>query len=107
LEYIPSGQEYDIGSQLFPKLVEINAPFYGLVMDFQWVDIGKVPDYWQTIRGVLLGEIKNVEIPGHQVRDGIYGLNVAVNWDKVDIKGPVYIGGMTQIEDGAKLWGRQ
>jgi len=63
-------------------------------MDFQWVDIGKVPDYWQTIRGVLLGEIKNVEIPGHQVRDGIYtGLNVAVNWDKVDIKGPVYIGG--------------
>jgi len=43
---------------------------------------------------MLLGEIKNVEIPGHQVRDGIYtGLNVAVNWDKVDIKGPVYIGG--------------
>jgi len=35
-------------------------------MDFQWVDIGKVPDYWQAIRGVLLGEIKNVEIPGHK-----------------------------------------
>jgi len=39
--------------------------------------------------------------------DDIYGLNVAVNWDKVDIKGPVYIGGMTRIEDGAKLWDRQ
>ena len=44
LNYIPSGQEYDIGSQLFPKLVEIAAPFYGISMDFQWVDIGKVPD---------------------------------------------------------------
>ena len=106
LKYIPSGQEYDIGSQLFPKLVEINAPFYGLVMDFQWVDIGKVPDYWRAIRGVLLGEIKNVDIPGHEVRPGIYtGLNVAVNWDKVDITGPVYIGGMTRIEDGAKIVG--
>jgi len=105
-KYIPSGVEYDIGSQLFPKLVEIGAPFYAIPMDFEWVDIGKVPDYWRAIRGVLLGEIKNVQIPGHEVAPGIYtGLNVAVNWDKVDITGPVYIGGMTRIEDGAKIVG--
>jgi mannose-1-phosphate guanylyltransferase len=104
--YIPSGVEYDIGGQLFPKLVEIKAPFYAIPMDFEWVDIGKVPDYWRAIRGVLLGEIKNVQIPGHEVAPGIYtGLNVAVNWDKVDITGPVYIGGMTRIEDGAKIVG--
>ncbi|MEH2078153.1 MAG: NDP-sugar synthase [Nostoc sp.] len=104
--YIPSDVEYDIGSQLFPKLVEIKAPFYAIPMDFEWVDIGKVPDYWRAIRGVLLGEIKNVQIPGHEVSPGIYtGLNVAVNWDKVDITGPVYIGGMTRIEDGAKIVG--
>lgn len=104
--YIPSGVEYDIGGQLFPKLVEIGAPFYGIPMDFEWVDIGKVPDYWRAIRSVLLGEVKNVEIPGHQVAPGIYtGLNVSVNWDKVDIQGPVYIGGMTHIEDGAKIIG--
>ncbi|NES95096.1 MAG: NDP-sugar synthase [Desertifilum sp. SIO1I2] len=106
LDYIPSGVEYDIGGELFPKLVEMGAPFYGLVMDFQWVDIGKVPDYWRAIRGVLSGEIQNVSIPGHQAAPGIYtGLNVAVNWDKVDIQGPVYIGGMTKIEDGAKIVG--
>jgi mannose-1-phosphate guanylyltransferase len=106
LNYIPSGTEYDIGSQLFPKLVELGAPFYAIPMDFEWVDIGKVPDYWRAIRGVLLGEIKNVQIPGHQVAPGIYtGLNVAVNWDKVDITGPVYIGAMTKIEDGAKIVG--
>ncbi|MBE9004300.1 NDP-sugar synthase [Fortiea sp. LEGE XX443] len=105
-KYIPSGVEYDIGSQLFPKLVEVGAPFYAIPMDFEWVDIGKVPDYWRAIRGVLLGEIKNVQIPGHEVAPGIYtGLNVAVNWDKVDITGPVYIGGMTRIEDGAKIVG--
>ncbi|MFZ4442628.1 MAG: sugar phosphate nucleotidyltransferase [Planktothrix agardhii] len=105
-KYIPSGCEYDIGSELFPHLVEIGAPFYGISMDFEWVDIGKVPDYWQAIRSVLLGYIKNVSIPGQQVRPGIYtGLNVAVNWDKVNIQGPVYIGGMTRIEDGATIIG--
>jgi mannose-1-phosphate guanylyltransferase len=105
-DYIPSGEEFDIGGQLFPKLVEKGAPFYGITMDFEWVDIGKVPDYWQAIRGVLLGYIKNVQIPGRQVRPGIYtGLNVAVNWDQVNIQGPVYIGGMTRIEDGATIIG--
>lgn len=106
LDYIPSNQEYDIGSQLFPKLVEMGAPFYGLAMDFEWIDIGKVPDYWQAVRGVLEGTIKNVSIPGHEQSPGIYtGLNVAVNWNKVTIQGPVYIGGMTKIEDGATIIG--
>ncbi|MEI6427695.1 MAG: NDP-sugar synthase [Pseudanabaena sp. ELA607] len=106
LNYVPSGCEYDIGGDLFPQLVAANLPFYAISMDFQWVDIGKVPDYWQAIQGVLLGKVKNVNIPGHEVRPGIYtGLNVSINWDKVNIKGPVYIGGMTCIEDGATIIG--
>ncbi len=105
-DYIPPNQEFDIGGELFPKLVEKQAPFFAVSMDFEWVDIGKVPDYWQAVRGVLTREIKNVNIPGTEVAPGIYtGLNVAVNWDKVDITGPVYIGGMTKIEDGAKIIG--
>jgi len=106
LNYIPSGQEFDIGSDLFPKLVAEGAPFYAIAMDFEWVDIGKVPDYWQAIQDVLLGKINNVNVPGHEVSPGIFtGLNVSVNWDKVEVTGPVYIGGMTHIEDGAKIVG--
>ena len=106
LDYVPSGVEFDLGSDLFPKLVAADLPFHAISMDFQWVDIGKVPDYWQAIQDVLSDKIKNVNIPGHEVRPGIYtGLNVSVNWDKVDIRGPVYIGGMTQIEDGATIIG--
>ncbi|MEX0268163.1 sugar phosphate nucleotidyltransferase [Leptolyngbyaceae cyanobacterium UHCC 1019] len=106
LDYIPSDVEFDIGGQLFPKLVETDAPFYAIPMDFEWVDIGKVPDYWHAIRAVLSGEVKNVQIPGREIAPGVYaGLNVAVNLDKVNIQGPVYIGGMTQIEDGATIIG--
>jgi mannose-1-phosphate guanylyltransferase len=106
IDYIPPNQEYDLGADLFPQLVAKNAPFYAVNMDFEWVDIGKVPDYWEAIRGVLSREIKNVAIPGTEVKPGIYtGINVAVNWDKVHIEGPVYIGGMTRIEDGATIIG--
>ena len=105
-DYIPPSREYDIGGELFPKLVAKDAPFYAVSMDFEWVDIGKVPDYWHAIRSVMRGEVKNVKIPGTEVKPGIYtGLNVAVNWDKVNITGPVYIGAMTKIEDGATIIG--
>ncbi|MGD1930568.1 MAG: sugar phosphate nucleotidyltransferase [Leptolyngbyaceae cyanobacterium] len=104
--YIPAGMEYDIGGDLFPKLVAAEAPFYGIRMDFEWVDIGKVPDYWQAIQDVMTGQVKLVDIPGEEVKPGIFtGLNVKVNWDKVDIQGPVYIGARAHIEDGAKIVG--
>lgn len=105
-KYIPSGQEFDIGGDLLPKLVEVGAPFYGIGMDFEWVDIGKVPDYWRAIQDVLTGVVSLVDIPGQEIRPGVYaGLNVKANWDKVNIEGPVYIGGMTQIADGATIIG--
>jgi mannose-1-phosphate guanylyltransferase len=106
LDYVPSGVPFDIGSDLFPKLVQSGAPFYALPMEFEWVDIGKVPDYWQAIRSVLQGHVRQVQIPGKEVRPGIYtGLNVAANWDKINVQGPVYVGGMTKIEDGATIIG--
>jgi mannose-1-phosphate guanylyltransferase len=106
LDFIPSGEPFDIGSDLFPRLVEAKAPFYALPMDFEWVDIGKVPDYWQAIRSVLQGDVRQVQIPGREVRPGIYtGLNVAADWDKITVAGPIYVGGMTRIEDGATIIG--
>jgi mannose-1-phosphate guanylyltransferase len=106
LDYVPSGVPFDIGSDLFPKLVESGASFYALPMEFEWVDIGKVPDYWQAIRSVLQGQVRQVQIPGKEVRPGVYtGLNVAANWEKIKVQGPVYVGGMTKIEDGATIIG--
>jgi mannose-1-phosphate guanylyltransferase len=104
--YIPSGEPFDIGADLFPKLVEAGAPFFALPMEFEWVDIGKVPDYWQAIRSVLQGHVRQVQIPGVEVRPGIYtGLNVAADWDKINVEGPIYVGGMTRIDDGATIIG--
>jgi mannose-1-phosphate guanylyltransferase len=106
LDFIPSGEPFDIGADLFPRLVAAGAPFYALPMEFEWVDIGKVPDYWQAIRSVLQGDVRQVQIPGKEVRPGIYtGLNVAADWDRITVQGPIYVGGMTRIEDGATIIG--
>ena len=105
-DHIPAGEPFDIGADLFPLLVKAGAPFYALPMEFEWVDIGKVPDYWQAIRSVLQGHVRQVQIPGKEVRPGIFtGLNVAADWDQITVKGPIYVGGMTRIENGATIIG--
>jgi mannose-1-phosphate guanylyltransferase len=106
LDHIPAGVPFDIGADLFPRLVAAGAPFYALPMDFEWVDIGKVPDYWQAIRSVLLGKVRKVSIPGREVRPGVFtGLNVAADWDKINVQGPIYVGGMSRIEPGVTIIG--
>ncbi|MCP9899732.1 NDP-sugar synthase [Cyanobium sp. Cruz CV13-4-11] len=106
LDFIPSGEPFDIAADLFPRLVKSGAPFYALPMEFEWVDIGKVPDYWQAIRSVLQGHVRQVQIPGKEVRPGIFaGLNVAADWDKIHVKGPIFVGGMSRIENGVTIIG--
>lgn len=106
LELIPSDQEFDIGSQLFPKLVQMNAPLFAKTMEFQWIDIGKVPDYLKAISSVLKGKVNNINIPGKEVLPDVFtGLNVSMNLDRVNLQGPIYIGGMTKVEDGAEIIG--
>ncbi len=105
-DYIPAGVEYDIGSQLFPALVAAGEEFYGIKMDFQWVDIGSVPDVWEATRKALQGDIHGFPMPGKQVRPGVWtGINVSVNWERVTLIPPVYIGSSTQIEAGSKITG--
>lgn len=106
LDLIPSGVVYDIGSQLFPKLVEQGLPFYAQNRHFNWIDIGRVSDYWSVLQRVLSGDFADMHMPGKQVRPGVWtGLNTRVPWDSVNIQGPVYLGSSVQIEPGATIIG--
>ena len=42
LDLIPENTVFDIGSQLFPLLVEKGLPFYAQNRTFNWIDIGSV-----------------------------------------------------------------
>ena len=106
IDLIPSGQTVDIGSELFPLLVERGLPLYAQKRFFNWVDIGHIPDYWAALQRVMMGEVAEMEIPGTQVRDGIWvGLNTRIAWDQCRIKGPVYIGSNCEIAPGCEIVG--
>jgi mannose-1-phosphate guanylyltransferase len=104
--YIPSGVAYDIGGELFPKLAQENLPFIGINLPFQWLDIGNVQDVWTVTSQILNGEVKGFKMPGREVRPGVHvGINLSVDFDRVNITPPVYIGGSTKIEAGATIVG--
>ena len=106
LNKVPSGTVYDIGSQLFPQLVADGVPFYVQNRPFNWLDIGRVSDYWSVLQRVLNGEIDYMKMPGREVRPGVWvGLNTSIPWDDVRIEGPVYIGSNVRIEPGATIIG--
>jgi mannose-1-phosphate guanylyltransferase len=105
-DHIPSGRNYDIGSELFPALVKNKLPFYGVSLPFQWLDIGSITDYWHATRSVLNGEFRGYRLPGSDLGSGLRcGINVRMNRELLDIDGPVYIGGSCDIGDGCVIRG--
>jgi mannose-1-phosphate guanylyltransferase len=106
LDLVPPGVEFDIGSQLFPLMAEKGLPFFSQSRFFNWIDIGRVADYWAVCQRVLRGEVAQMDMPGKEVRPGVWvGLNTRVDWNTVDIEGPVYIGSGTEVEAGVKIVG--
>lgn len=105
-DHIPSDTTYDIGGELFPDLVRLGLPFYAINLPFQWLDIGNLQDVWTVTSKILNGEVTGFKLPGKQLKPGIYaGINVSIDFDKVNIVPPVYIGGSSKIEAGATIEG--
>jgi len=106
LELIPHEREFDIGSELFPLLVKQGLPFFAQNRPFHWIDIGRVSDYWTVLQRVLAGEIADMHMPGTEIRPGVWvGLNTRIDWDGVNITGPVYVGSGSSIEPGVTIEG--
>lgn len=106
LDLIPSRQSFDIGADLFPLMVQRGLPFYAQKRSFNWIDIGKVSDYWSVLQNVMHGEVVDFKIPGRQIRDGVWaGLNTRIDWNDTTIRGPVYLGSGCEIESGVTIVG--
>jgi mannose-1-phosphate guanylyltransferase len=106
LDLIPPDTVYDIGAQLFSDLVARDLPFFVQRHTFNWIDIGRVSDYWQVHQRALNGSVPSMQMPGQEVRPGVWvGLNVSIPWDEVDIQGPVYLGSGVRIEPGVRITG--
>ena len=106
LDLVPSGVNFDIGSHLFPLMAEKGLPFFVQHSAFNWIDIGRVTDYWSVLQRVLSGNVAQLSMPGKEIRPGVWvGPNTSICWEGATIVGPVYIGSSVRIEDGCSVVG--
>lgn len=104
-KYIPANQFYDFGKQVFPDLVRMRAPFYGVDIASYWCDVGNIDTYRQSHYDILQGLVdapcqgkktvnsKNIVLLGDGCRIG----------DGVEFKGNVVIGPRAEIHSGAVI----
>ncbi len=103
-DYIPENSFYDFGKQVFPELVSINAPFYGVTISDYWCDIGNLQAYFSSHRDLLEGKIR-IKIPSalKSSSDGgrlLIGENVSIG-SNVVFSGNVVIGDGCILNDNA------
>jgi mannose-1-phosphate guanylyltransferase len=104
--HIPSDRPYDIGSELLPALARAGAGVYGVELPFQWLDIGRLEDYYRVVMQAMEGAIPSLSLPGRLVRPGVrVGPNVRANFNRIATCGQVWIGASAEIGDGCQLIG--
>jgi len=102
--YIPEKTFYDFGKNVFPDLLLKQIPYYGIKHNNYWNDVGGLEEYQRGNFDALEGKVR-VNIPGKQIREGVWvGKNCRIQ-EEVVIIPPVCIGNNCTIKKGAKLFG--
>lgn len=106
LDWIPDTVPYDLGGQVFPAMAEAGAALYGCHLPFNWIDIGRVYDYFDISLAAVAGLIPAIKPQGREIQPGVrVGSNVRFNPKRCEVNGPIVIADSVTIEDGCFLQG--
>ncbi|MFB3882469.1 MAG: sugar phosphate nucleotidyltransferase [Armatimonadota bacterium] len=102
--FIPPGEWYDFGYNVFPELVGKGEPFYGFALPGYWRDIGSLEGYlaaqWDIMRGDL-----GLTIPGEEREPHVWiGAGAEIH-ETANISPPAVIGAGCRIGAGACIGG--
>jgi mannose-1-phosphate guanylyltransferase / phosphomannomutase len=96
LRHVPTDRPFDFSKELFPLLLEMGRPLYGLPMDGYWQDIGNLEQYRQANFDALDQQVR-LNVPGVRLRGNIW-VGDGVELDDVDrIEGPALLGNYCRI----------
>ncbi len=102
LSSIPYDARYDLGRDLFPRLLQNQEPVYACRTEGYWSDIGNLAQYRNVHFDALMNKVE-LSLTGSQITDGVWlGQNVKIH-DSVKLTSPVYVGKGTRIEAEATL----
>ncbi len=102
LRLIPKGRPYDFGHQLWPKLLKMGKPIYAYETHSYWCDVGSLAEYRKSQIDVLDGKVR-INIPGRQVRRGVWIERGSRIHPKAVLKAPCLIGKGCFIEKKAQI----
>ncbi len=102
LDLIEAKVNTDWSKDVFPKLLEANAPMYGFVMDEYWCDVGTLEQYREAQDDFLNGKT-TLDVPGELTEPGVWvGQNSVIDETAI-LKKPVCIGDNVRIKRGAVI----
>jgi mannose-1-phosphate guanylyltransferase/phosphomannomutase len=102
LKHVPTDRPYDFSKELFPLLLEMGRPLYGMVCDGYWQDIGNLDQFRQANFDALDGHV-DLDVPGIRLRGNIWiGEGVEID-DLEDVEGPAFIGNYCRISPQASI----
>ena len=103
-QHIPPETPFDFSKDLFPALLEKDAPIYGYVADGYWCDVGTIEAYQRAHRDALDRRV-DVQIDGFEIADGVWMGEGAIIDPDAKIEGPVVLGEHAKVEALAKRKG--
>jgi len=102
LKHVPTDRPYDFSKELFPLLLEMGRPLYGMVCDGYWQDIGNLDQFRQANFDALDGAV-DLTVPGIRLRGNIWiGEGVEID-DLEDVEGPAFVGNYCRISPQASI----
>jgi len=104
LSHILVGQFDDFGRRVFPDLVRQRAPFYVYEVSGYWSDVGHLREYLRGNADALAGRVA-VEVPGQEIRPGVWVEEEAQIAPSARLEAPVLVGKGCVIGDEAIVEG--
>ena len=101
-DYIEPDRSVDFSSEVFPALLTDGQPLYGAIAEGYWEDVGTLESYLSAHKDILDGHVA-VEIPGFEMRDGVYVGEGAEIHPDAKVVGPAVIGENCRIEADVRL----
>lgn len=102
LRHIPKGRFYDFGKELWPKLLKLKKPIFAYETRGYWCDVGNLSEYRKCQKDVLEGRVR-INIPGRQIRKGIWAEEESRISPKAVLRPPCLIGKGCAISAGAEI----
>jgi mannose-1-phosphate guanylyltransferase / phosphomannomutase len=99
-DYMEAGKNYDFSRDIFAFMLRDGRKLSGHVTTGYWSDIGNLQQYMQANYDALRGAVR-LEIPGSEIRPGVWAAENAQISPDAHLHGPICIGRNVTIERGA------